>query len=437
MKKRTLGLVLALALLATLGWAVAAYGSAPSDTQAPEAGAAAAADNGAILIDHTCTDLSRVSDHWLEQAKTLAVHYAHTSHGSQINSGLLALEQRDPKYDYSVFPAGAAPPASLACDPGALCIYDGNPPETYIEPDDYWSTDGGRDRTRAVATTGLFDYSMWSWCGQQSDNPTSTVQLYLDTLAGFEQEYPGMRFILMTGHTDGGEAVLERNNDMVTQFALDQGMVVFDFADIESYDPDGNYYPDTSDDCSWCYDWCVAHPEDCAGLPSYCAHSHPFNCLRKGQAFWWMMARLAGWSGEEETPPEGEPRKFASTGSAAYSQTVTYTLVVEGLSAPLTATVCLSDEVPAGLSYVPGTLTATSGIPDDAAQPLLRWSGVLSPSPAVTLTYAVTVSDPAPRLVTNTAIFAAPGYQELTRTARVIINGYRLYVPLVARGAAP
>ena len=46
------------------------------------------------------------------------------------------------------------------------------------------------------------------------------------------------------------------------------GKVLFDFADIESYDPAGNYYPNGSDACEWCDDWCAAHPGDCANLPT-------------------------------------------------------------------------------------------------------------------------------------------------------------------------
>jgi len=48
-----------------------------------------------IIIDHRCTDLSQIPQHWLEQAKSLTLHYAHTSHGSQVTSGILILESQD------------------------------------------------------------------------------------------------------------------------------------------------------------------------------------------------------------------------------------------------------------------------------------------------------------------------------------------------------
>ena len=382
----------------------------------------------AIVIDHTCTDVDRIPDYWLEEAKKLAIHYAHTSHGQQITEGASALSEKNPKYGYSIFYAGSSPPASLPGQCGSvLCIYDGNPPETYITPEGYWSTDEGRNRTRAVADTGLFGFSMWSWCGQQSTNETSMVQLYLDTLASFEQEYPDMRYILMTGHTDGGSATLERNNDLVRQYALDHGMVLFDFADIESYDPAGNYYPSTDDSCPWCSEWCAAHPEDCTYLPVECAHSHPFNCLRKASAFWWMMARLAGWDGGT---PAGS-QKSASSVSAVSGETLLYTITVRDFGAPLAATIYLTDEVPVGLAYVPGTLSATAGTATDVDAPTLHWSGLLSPTPVVTITYAAIVDTSEPLAITNSAEIASPGYEPLTVTATILANPHRLHLPLV------
>jgi len=54
--------------------------------------------------------------------------------------------------------------------------------------------------------------------------------------------------------------------------------------------------PDTSQTRNWA--GMVRRPSDecisCAG----CAHSQCLNCQLKGKVFWWMMARMAGWSGQ-------------------------------------------------------------------------------------------------------------------------------------------
>jgi hypothetical protein len=101
----------------------------------------------------------------------------------------------------------------------------------------YWSEEDGRNHTSQVADSGLFDYSMWSWCGQQSENSVEAVNAYLNTLAQFETDHPNMRFIYMTGHTDGGGATLARNNQMVRDYVAAHNKVLFDFADIEKPRP--------------------------------------------------------------------------------------------------------------------------------------------------------------------------------------------------------
>ncbi|MBU0982265.1 MAG: thrombospondin type 3 repeat-containing protein [candidate division Zixibacteria bacterium] len=134
--------------------------------------------------------------------------------------------------------------------------------------------------------------AMMSWCGGCSDNTVEGIAAYLNKMVELEGDFPTVTFIYMTGHLDGSgvDGVLYRNNNQIRSFCQANGKILFDFADIESWDPDGNYYPDESDACAWCENWCDIHA--CPGCPASCAHSHCFNCLQKGKAWWVMMSRL-------------------------------------------------------------------------------------------------------------------------------------------------
>ena len=168
----------------------------------------------------------------------------------------------------------------------------------------YWADPDGLAHTQAVVASGLFNVSMWSWCGQQSENSPDLVAQYLTTMQQLAGQYPATRFVLMTGHSDGTTGgTLARNNQAVRDYALAGGWVLFDFEDIDTHDPDGNYTPNDADGaCTWCESWCAGHPGDCAVVPDSCAHSENseaqrYTCTLKANAFWWMLARLAGWDG--------------------------------------------------------------------------------------------------------------------------------------------
>ena len=290
---------------------------------------------------------------------------------------------------------------------------------------------------------------VWSWCGQVAGRTEQTmVDTYLAPMTQLEEDYPGVTFVYMTGHADGGGEAgnVHVRNQQIRDYCIQNGKVLYDFYDIELYDPDGNYYggKGVEDDCdydsddngsvdkNWAADWQDAHLVNEDWYSCSCAHSKALNCNQKAYAAWWLWARLAGWPG----PEASESQKTAFPESVRHAEIVSYTVVVEGPALPLTETVHLTDTLPAGLAYISGTLVATSGTVTDTAAPTLRWSGVLTPALAVTVTDAVTVSTTETQLITNTAIIAAPGYQTITYAATVRANWRQIYLPLVLKEPA-
>lgn len=125
--------------------------------------------------------------------------------------------------------------------------------------------------------------------------------------------------------------------------------------------------------------------------------------------------------------------KTASRGAAPIGSVVAYTISLSSTGAPLTSTVFVTDTIPAGLSYVVGSLAATSGTPDDSNPQMLRWSGEMSAVATVTITYNALVSASGVQVLTNTAQISSATTGTFMRSAAVIANGTSTYLPLIRR----
>ncbi|RUM37569.1 MAG: hypothetical protein DSY58_03640 [Desulfobulbus sp.] len=310
---------------------------------------AASAPATGILIDHTSTDLSAIPSQLISKAKSdLHIAYNHTSHGSQIVSGMNALEafpDFNELYSWNDNSQGTSSALSLDDQgiPGVLDLSRGD-----TDNDHDGISQWAEDTYDFLDSPNNYHINviMWSWCSIAGHN----IQHYLDSMEWLISQFGKggshpraalhpVQFVFMTGHAEGGGEgdASDSRNELIRAHCAAHGRILFDFADIENYDPDNNYYlnrhvndalyydsdSNGSRDANWAQEYLTKHDDNeldrlttgtnvlgyngCAA----CAHSEGpshlarLNCVLKGRAAWYLFARLAGWQGgqADQEPP--------------------------------------------------------------------------------------------------------------------------------------
>ncbi|MCG8697181.1 MAG: DUF5018 domain-containing protein, partial [Bacteroidales bacterium] len=327
------------------------------------------ASSSSNIIDHNCINLSDIPLEWIDKAKAdLNIGYGHTSHGSQITTGMNALESffTDGTYDWSH--GGGTNQLHLFEGSG----YAGG----YLDHDVGYN--GWDLKTRRY----LDDHPdcnviIWSWCGQVND--VNLMDHYFIPMSTLRHEYPHVTFVYMTGHLEGQGTggTLQAANDQIREHCRDSNLYLFDFADISKYSPDcdTNFQEyRCTDNCdynhplggtaNWATDWLARNPDHeltkiTQGCGS-CAHSQRLNCVKKGVAAWYLWARLAGWSEGPSSAKQITSFSFAEQTGPAVIDNVSHNIDIE-----VKAGTDLTKLVPTITISNLSTITPASGIARD------------------------------------------------------------------------
>ena len=320
----------------------------------PDANTGQAAPAGDLIADHRVADqatLRAIPTRHIDAARrTFHVAYMHTSHGTHVTYGVYGLPGFRPGDDaLFAVTANAAVPV-----PDKLDFQDY--PWTYT-PSDLSQADADWGAWLGTVRSYLDDPAnarinvmVWSWCniadhdvGAYLRSMQTAIDEYgvggskIGSGAGRTRTTP-VTFVFMTGHANRGANVgagcPRGQAQAIVEYCTAHGYPCLDYYGIDTHAMDGTYYEDAGDDgdsevfrsrigcttvhrepgsgangpliaCSYFQHWQDEHARGAdwyenrtlpGGEVAFGAHTcQHITANRKAYAFWYLLARLAGW----------------------------------------------------------------------------------------------------------------------------------------------
>ena len=238
---------------------------AESDTPGPGAG---------IVIDHEDTDTSELTQAQLNAARDVVALFNHRSIGNNILDGMRELEAQDPtRYTINIV-------YSSGTSPGINHYMAGS------NGDPMSKINGFAAIVRDGHDAAFMKFCVGDMPPFTSSDPAAVWEAYRDMMIAEQAEHPGTVLVwwtipLTTQSDARGLANFAEFNDSLRAYVAENGGILFDLADIESHDPNGN--PITQGGFEAMYN----------GYSDDGAHLNATGRQRVARAMWHLLVELA------------------------------------------------------------------------------------------------------------------------------------------------
>ena len=266
---------------------------------------------GQIIANHSIIDkYDDIPSYYLNEVKKMWFVLAGESHSEAYRTGLQLLESSYPNFSVNITESGIPEPYTnhyLRASSGTWGDRDHETGWIYsYGEEDWYTSDVAITRTKSgISYCNSHNLTIsaigFGWCYDPDITVGEDISAYLNATQQYIDQcnanYYPTKVFFTTGPLDEwftgafGYNNYLRYEQIRDYVAQDSTRILFDYADILSWDDDGTQTTQTWD--IYTYPAITARNY----IPVTTGHISNAGALRLAKAIWWMLARIAGWDG--------------------------------------------------------------------------------------------------------------------------------------------